>query len=292
LTTFISKKRWVFNLLTQRFTDKQYFQLMYLLAFKKLPNLDHPRNLNEKTIWRILFDRKEIYSRLTDKVGMRDYIREIGLAAHLPKTYFIGTNPREIPFDDLPPTFVVKPNHASGQIIIANEQSLVDTDELIRICDEWLAFSYYDRAREWPYKNIEPKIIVEELLGEPATLPIYKIHCFHGEPKIIVAGIGFTSGNLRFGAYDLEWNKQKLDYPAAQQAEFSKPKRLAEMIEFSATLSKPFDYVRTDIYQLEDRLVIGEFTFTSANGLDANRGKLTDIMGDYWQFDQTLERVH
>ena len=289
MTAFISIKRRIFNKVTSRLTDKQYFQLLFLLKLKKFPNLDQPRTLNEKIIWRILFDRREIFSRLTDKVGMREYMKEIGLAAHLPKTYFIGTNPQEIHFNKLPNSFAVKPNHASGQIIIVKDKNLLDKGELINTCSEWLAFSYYDRGREWPYKNIQPKIIIEELLGEVTKLRVYKFHCFHGKPKILVVARGYTTGNAQFAAFDLAWNKQKIDYGPAKNADFSRPKRLAEMLAFSAKLSEPFDYVRVDLYQLKDRLVISELTFTHGSGFDAHwGGKLGLVLGDYWKITTNL----
>jgi len=263
-------------------TDKQYFQLLFLLKFRKFPNLDQPKTLNEKTIWRILFDRREIYSRLTDKVGMRKYSKEIGLSAHLPKTYFIGTNPREIDFNKLPNSFVVKPNHASGQLIVVNDRKLFDKSELIKTCEEWLAFSYYDRGREWPYKNIQPKIIIEELLGDAKKLKVYKIHCFHGVPKLLAVGRGYTTGFIQFAAYDMDWNKYELDYEPAQNADFSRPKGFSELMALAAKLSAPFDYVRVDLYHLTDRLVISELTFTPNSGLNTHSGKVGLILGNYW----------
>lgn len=210
-------------------------------------------------------------------------MKEIGMAAHLPTTYFIGTNPREILFNKLPNSFVVKPNHASGQIIIVKDKSLLDKGELINTCDEWLAFSYYDRGREWPYKDIQPKIIIEELLGEVTKLRVYKVHCFRGKPKILAVGKGYTTGNIQFAAYDTAWNKQKLEYGSGQSADFSKPKNFTEMLAFSAKLSEPFDYVRVDFYQLKDRLVISELTFTPSSGMDAHSGEQDLILGNYWQ---------
>ena len=157
MTTFISIKRRIFNSITKPLSDKQYFQLLFFLKFRRLPNIEQPKTLNEKTIWRILYDRRDIFTRVTDKVGMRDYMKEIALSAHLPKTYFIGTNPREIDFENLPVSFVAKPSHASGHIVVVDKNHLLQKEELINTCHKWLTFSYFDEVENGPTKTFNQK---------------------------------------------------------------------------------------------------------------------------------------
>ena len=167
---------------------------------KIFPNLARPKTLNEKVIWRILYDRNDLFTRLTDKARMREYVQELGLGNHLPKTYFIGANPDDIPFDTLPTSFAIKPNHASGQIIFVRDNMSIEREKIVNMCRKWLAFNYYEKGREWPYKNILPQVIVEELLDDFQKIRTYKYFCFHGTPKLVLVQEGYDSKNSRFGA--------------------------------------------------------------------------------------------
>ena len=141
---FISRRRRAFNWFTQFFSDERYFQLLHFLKLKEVPDIRNPNTLNEKILWRIVFDKKEIHSQLTDKVGMRNYLAKLGLKAHLPIVYYIGKKPLDIPFGKLPKSFVVKPNHASGRVIFVDDKDDFDKENLISLCEKWLAFSYFD----------------------------------------------------------------------------------------------------------------------------------------------------
>lgn len=281
----ISIKRRIFNALTHYFSDEHYFQILHFLKLKKIPNIREPKTFNEKILWRIVFDKKEIFSQLTDKVGMREYIKELGLEAYLPTAYFIGNNPIDIPFKELPKSFVVKPNHASGRVIFVYDKNDLNKEELINTCKTWLAFSYYERGREWPYKNIKPKIIVEELLGDHSKICVYKYHCFHGQPKLIAVGKGYLTDQMKFAVYDTRWRKQDIDYSRSRKADFPSPKNLPKMLELSARVSKQFDYIRVDFYDINNRVLISELTFTASSGMYPRWGKLNRIMGHYWNID-------
>lgn len=286
MSIFLSNKRRIFNLITRRLTDERYHQLVYLRSFGRLPNLRDPRTFSEKIIWRILFDRRAIFSQLTDKVGLRDYLTEIGLSAYLPKTYFIGQNPTDIHIEKLPKSFVAKPNHLSGHILAVDENNLVNSNDLQNLANDWLAFNHFEKGREWHYKDIQPKIIIEELLGEVVTNHVYKLHCFHGIPKVIEVGTGYTSENLKFGLYDMRWKRIHLPDGPSYNTEFSKPERLDNIVSIAAELSAPFDYVRVDLYDIEGRIVISEFTFTPTAGLYNPRIQLDLELGNFWVLPQ------
>ena len=46
----------------------------------------------------------------------------------------------------------------------------------------------------------------------------------------------------------------------------SRPKLLDEMLSLARRLAEPFYYVRIDLYVLQERIYIGEFTFTPEAG--------------------------
>ena len=141
--------------------------LLLLRRYRKLhgvfPNLLRPGTLNEKILYRMLFDRRPILRWLADKAAVRPYVEaRLGPGA-LPKLYWLGRRPGEIPFDALPDRFVVKPTHGSGWVRIVRDKAALDRRALVAECERWLKQSYYEITREWVYKGIVPEILVEEL---------------------------------------------------------------------------------------------------------------------------------
>ena len=141
--------------------------LLLLRRYRKVhgvfPNLLRPGTLNEKILYRMLFDRRDILCRLADKAAVRPYVEaRLGPGA-LPKLYWCGRRPGEIPFEALPDRFVVKPTHGSGWVRIVRDKAALDRRALVAECERWLKQSYYEITREWVYKGIVPEILVEEL---------------------------------------------------------------------------------------------------------------------------------
>lgn len=121
-----------------------------------------------------------------------------------------------------------------------------------------LSTNYYDLYREWHYKDIEPRIFAEELLGE--ALLDYKIHCFGGVAHVIqVANSTHTNNDL----FDTKWNRLEVTYlNPKSQIPPAKPLKLDCMLEIAQKLSLPLNYVRVDLYCVQEKIFVGELTFT------------------------------
>ena len=70
----------------------------------------------------------------------------------------------------------------------------------------WLTRSNYWLWREWAYKDIPPRVIAEEWLGELEQSPTdYKFFCFNGTPRMIQVDTNrFMQHNSEY--FDLPWN--------------------------------------------------------------------------------------
>ena len=141
---------------------------------------------------RLLFDRRDVLTQMTDKAGVRTYVESRLGAQILPKVYWLTANPETIPFDDLPDRFVVKPTHGSGWVEIVTDKSALDRDALLKKCAEWLAQSYYKEWWVWFYKNIEPRIIIEQFIedGSGHAPNDYKLFVFDGIVELIQVDVG------------------------------------------------------------------------------------------------------
>lgn len=234
-------------------------------------NLSNPKGFNEKIQWIKVYHHDPLMTQCADKYRVRSYIEKKigeGISLELTKIYGVWDNPEKIPFDRLPNQFVLKSNHASGQVIIVKDKMQFDWGQTISRMKQWLKENYYYTTGEWVYKDIQPVIICEELLDE--DIKDYKFYCFHGEPKFLYISEGFAKSHdqVRMNFVTFEWEKtlfQRKDY--AQFAELPpKPDNLSNMIQVAKSLASPFPFVRVDLYSVKGKTIFSELTFYPNGG--------------------------
>ena len=276
----------IWRLVSHFMTDQVFLRIKYFIWFNHWPDLKKPKLYSEKIIWRMLYDHKPLFQQISDKVALRDYVKEKGLERYLPLQYYVTDDPTSINIETLPNTFVLKPSHASGRIHTVYEKEKENWDEIIELCNDWLKVDYYRRGREWQYKDIPRKIIVEEFLGKgKTTSPEYNFHCFDGEPKMIVVVLGRFTPQFRKGRFDLDWSPWVQDNFQKGAMNFPRPDQLDELIEAARLLSSGLDYVRVDLYLLPERIVLGELTLTSSAGMSKLTTEVQLFLGDQWNLN-------
>lgn len=265
--------------------DKVYIQLYYFAAFKKLCNLKSPQTYNEKLNWLKLYDHNPLYTKLVDKFEVKSYVAEkIGEEYVIPTLSVVGTDFDEIDFDNLPNQFVIKCTHDSEGLVIVKDKGKLNKEVVKKKIAKALDFNFYYIGREWPYKDVKPRIIVEEYLEDhtDGELRDYKFFCFDGEPKAMFIASGRAKGNTKFDYFDLKFNHLNIrqHYPNAK--EVRKPINFEKMIELSRKLSKGFPHVRVDFYEVDGRIYFGELTFYHFSGFQPFiPNKWDKIFGDW-----------
>jgi len=260
------KKPNIFKKLLARFAPVLYARLAYKKATGKKLNLKHPETFNEKLIWIKLFYKNPLMIKCTDKVAMRDYVRDKGLEHILPKIHGIYDSPSDILWDSLPERFALKCNHGCEYNVLCKDKKEFDIDSAEKNLRKWVKTDFSLYANEPHYRHIVPKILCEEYLDDGGEVPNdYKVYCFNGEPKVIVACSGRQS-DLLFEFYDLEWNPLDIHVDENKQT-IRRPEGLEEMIRYSRILSESFPFVRIDFYDVDSRPVLGEMTFTPSAGM-------------------------
>lgn len=262
------------KIMTRVLPDSLYVRLRYFQRMKKFPNLKYPKTFNEKLQWLKLHDRKPEYTKMVDKYEVREYIKEkIGEEYLIP---FLGVwdSFDEIDFDNLPQQFVLKCTHDSGGLVICRDKNKLDIKAAREKINKSLETNYYWQGREWPYKNVKPRIVAEKYMEDKITsqergLTDYKIYCFEGEAKFAYVSEGLenhATANINF--VTLDWEKapfQRLDFE-----EFNclpkKPKTFDKMIELAEKLAKGIHFLRVDFYEIDGRIYFGELTFFPGNG--------------------------
>ena len=251
--------------------DEKYIRIKYHQSFGKEPELDNPKSFNEKLQWLKLYDRKPFYSEVVDKCEVRKYIAErIGDEYIIPLVGGPWNSVDEIDFDALPEQFVLKCTHDSGGLIICRDKSKLDTEIARAKLRKSLKRNYYWMSREWPYKDVRPRIIAEKYMEDSSSvnLNVYKIFCFNGEPRIFQTIQNDKTPQESIDYFDTEWNRLDLrqNFPNSEQP-LPKPATLSEMLRIAALLSQGMPFIRTDLYEINGKVYFSELTFYSDTGL-------------------------
>ncbi len=255
-------------------------KMRYRYVFKKPLNLKVPKDLNEKILWAKLYSDTTAWTRLADKYEVRKYVEEIGLSDYLVKLYAVWYNVKEVDFDALPDTFILKANNGDGKgtNTIIKKSDLTEEKKLgvLTMIDTWLHRKNIGTLHAEPhYKGMRPCVIAEEVLPlDPgaSSLTDYKIWCFNGKAYYVwVCNDRNRGGNsAHVMTYDVNWNAHpefsvfNSDY---QRGEIiPKPSNLDEMIRVAERLSQGFPELRVDLYNVQGKIYFGELTFTSQGG--------------------------
>ena len=255
--------------LTDVMPSPLYIRLLYLYHFGKLPHLRNPRTFNEKLQWLKLHDHNPIYTTMVDKVRVKEYVTSLAGAKYIIPNLGIWNNAEEIDFDILPDRFVIKCNHDSHGVIVVNDKGKTNLEAVREKLRKRLQVDGYAYGREWPYKDVERKILAEEFIeGDSGELIDYKVHCFGGEPKfILVCQDRFSDSGLKEDFYDIGWELMDVRRPnVGHGTPVKRPEELDEMLELARLLSKGVPFLRTDFYYTHGKILFGELTFFPASG--------------------------
>lgn len=263
--------------------DKPYLKLVYWGETGKRLNLDNPVSFNEKLQWLKLYNRKPEYRKYVDKFAVRSYISEAIGEQYLIPLLSVYEDVEEIDWDVLPKEFVLKCTHGSGCNIICADRDKLDIQTSILKLNKWMKKSWYWFGREWPYKNVRPRIICEKYISETDKPPNdYKVLCFEGKAKLIQVHYDrFTIHKQDF--YDVNWNKTEIlqRFPMSNIL-LNKPPALEKMLQLSEVLSQNQHHLRIDWYVVKDKLYFGEITFFDASGFCPFDKEEHDIMLGGW----------
>lgn len=265
---------------------KVWYYIDYASAKKRLPSLCHPKDYSDYIFRDNILGRHNKRAYLADKVAVRKYVEERGLAQTLTKVFGVWDDARKIDFNELPNGFALKCNHSCATNIICQDKSKLDIPMAVKTLNEWLRMNHPIRF-EQHYRKIRPLIYCEELIpcNEDGSFPTdYKIHCANGEPVFIQCCFERKAGDAgRRVIYDKEWNNLHYVVNDAHYSdeEFPRPKHLEEMLQYAAVLSKGLDYARIDFYDTDERVIFGEVTLTPMGGwLSYFKQEALDVMGE------------
>lgn len=250
--------------------DDIHLKRIYKIKMKKDLNLENPQTFNEKVQWLKLHDRKDIYTRMVDKYEAKQLVSDIIGKEYIIPTIGLYNSFDDIDFNKMPKSFVIKCTHDSGGLIIVKDKNKLDLKSAKAKINKCLKKNYYYYGREWPYKNVRPRIIVEEYMEDKndQELRDYKLFCFDGKFKMMfIATNRQGNGDTYFDFFDKDFNHMPFinGHPNAPILPH-KPKNFDKMISLAEKISKGIPQVRVDFYDVNGKIYFGEITLSHWSG--------------------------
>jgi hypothetical protein len=244
-------------------------ELAFLLkGGEYLPDYKNPRTLNDKIayIFDNYFQKSPVMLQIGNKYLAKKYVSKVVGEEHTVKLLGVWDQPNNIEWNLLPEQFVLKTirGHCGRQVIIVRDKSKIDIAKITRQLEEFCKIPFVDE-----FALGGKRIIAEEYLdpqNEAKKLIDYKFFCSYG--KAFLAYCCFCDREdtcdvnyKTFSLYSVPgWKRYPVTFSRHNQNLILAPKNLTKMIEIAEKLSKPFPLIRIDLYEVGDRVLVGELT--------------------------------
>lgn len=254
----------------RKYSDVECINRLYYKYVHTLPNYQNPVGFGEKMQWMKLHYRNELMPIVGDKFTVRDYLTQRGYGHLLNELIACYETIDEFNPEQLPNKFVLKASHSSGWNLIVKDKDAIDWKIWKKHLKFWLSHGIAWNGREWHYGEMTPRIICEKYLEDRSGgLMDYKFFCFNGEPRFLQVNVdrGLPSATQNY--YDLNWELLPFgkSQPHNPNIRIEKPSMFEQMIELAKALSAPFPFVRVDLYEANQKVYFGEFTFFPCSGM-------------------------
>lgn len=260
--------------------DELFLKMLYKYEVNKNLNLENPKTFNEKLQWLKLHDRKDIYTTMVDKSEVKKYVADKIGEEYIIPTIGVYDKFEDIDFENLPNQFVIKCTHNSGGLVICKNKNILNIEKTEKKIKKCLKKNYYYTGREWPYKNVKPRIIIEKYIEETKSekLKDYKLFCFNGEPKYTLVCSNRNNKFKNTDFFDNNWKKMTFTREKYENNPkgIDKPKNFETMLQISKKLAKDTPFVRVDLYNCDGKIYFGELTFYPSSGVEGFRPDIWD----------------
>lgn len=270
-----------------KMSDQKFLDLCFEYYLGKKINWKNPQTYNEKLQWLKIYDRQDRYTKMVDKYEAKEYVKNIIGEEYIIPTIGIYDKFENIDFEKLPQQFVMKCTHDSGGLVICKDKKNLNIKEAKRKINQCLKVNYFNCWKEWPYKNVKPRIIIEKYMTNDDSDGIndYKFFCFNGKVKLLFIATDRVNENeeTKFDFYDENFNHLpiKNGHPNALVPP-SKPLNFEKMKELAEILSKDIPHLRVDFYEINGKIYFGELTFSHWAGMVPFEPEEYDLILGNW----------
>ena len=296
LRTYFKKPSLIFHGFIKRFfrlieplmSDNAFIRMIYPYYIGEKLDLQNPKAFNAKLQWLKLYYYDPRFTMMVDKANVKTFVAETIGQEYVIPTIGIWENFDDIDFEKLPNSFVIKTTHGGGGngVIVCKDKSKLNIPAARKRLNKNLKEDISVYYKEWPYKKVQRRIIVEELISTSGSIELmdYKLLCFNGKVRCSFVGSNrFGEGGVHTTYYDRDWNRLPFERSnPSEKSGIPKPTRYEEMVRIAEILSKDIPFVRVDFYEADDHIYFGEMTFFPGSGFLAFKPKVWDErLGDW-----------
>lgn len=278
---------WMFAAILRRLSpfiknDALYLKVLFFFEMRgKILHLKNPKSFNEKLQWLKIYDYKPEYTKLVDKLAVKNYVESRVGDEYIIPTLAVWDSVADIDWDSLPNQFVLKTTHGGGGcgVIVCSDKTKFDKIKAKNKLKKSMCTNAGQTYREKPYLSVPRKIIAEKYIADQvignsensADLRDYKFFCFNGKVKFFKIDFGrFVEHHANYYSPngDLLPFGEVAYKPDPNHVE-NMPSNLSEMIRLAETLSANYKFLRVDLYNVNGKIYFGELTFYPAAGMGA-----------------------
>ena len=275
--------------------DATYLKILYNIRTGKKLDLKNPRSFNEKLQWLKIHNRCPEFTRMVDKYEAKSFVAERLGEEYVIPALGVWERFEDIDFDSLPDQFVLKCTHDSGGLVICRDKSQFDKEAARKKIERSLKQNYYWGSREWPYKDVKPRILAEEYVEDAISQELrdYKLFAFNGDVKVFYITSGRKAGDRRTDYFDMTFNHLDIqdDDPNAESCP-AMPKNFQRMKQIAEELSRGIPHLRVDFYEVNGKIYVGELTFFYLSGfVPFKPEKWNNVFGEWIDLSIIKERA-
>jgi hypothetical protein len=246
--------------------DRTYNYVRYLLTYKRWPNIKDPKDYSEVLMAMKLSGPSELQMQCSDKLGVKNYCRSIGLEGHVIDEIDVCDSIDALTLDQYPMPYVIKVSNASKwNFVVKEEKDIAIAKKYLEICKHRDYRIYY---REPCYHPKLRRYVVEPWISKDGhSLDDYKVFCFNGEPTYIQYNYPDSTDKERI-ILDFENQPHPYVFSTGTYAKSVPDIRsdLEKLYELAKKVCQPFVYVRVDCYIIDSKVYVGEMTFYPSGG--------------------------
>ena len=247
--------------------DVLFNKIFFLYKNRYWPNFKKPQSFNEKINYLKLHSRNPLRALVADRIKVRDYIPKKAPECELIAILWKGDVFTQEVYESLPQKFVLKANHGSGMIKIVDKVNS-NFIELYNLSQLWKNIDYGKITKQLLYSKIEKLLIVEEFISFKNDVPPdFKFMCISGNVEFVQVDFDRFKAHKR-NLYTQDYDRLDIQYSFPDGENIEKPLLLDNAIKIAQKLSRDFDFIRVDLYILDDKIYFGELTNTPGNGYD------------------------
>ena len=282
------------KLLNPFYSRRQFIVDLYKQQLGREPNLSDPKTFTEKlNAFKVSERAPKKYWQYADKYHVREYVEDKIGKKYLIKNYLYTKRLTVADLEKLPNAFVLKTTGGSGTNYIVQDKEKEDLVEVARYLN-WLSKLKYGYIwGEFLYNRVPRGIVAEELLtGKDGNIPDdLKCFCFRDDKGVrrkilyVERVVGDERQRIMF---DENW--KPVDYGGSHfkklDIKLKKPKNSEEILHVIDKLSEDFDFVRVDLFLLDNRIYFGELTFVPTAGYLTFDDEENDELWGSWISDK------